>query len=138
MGNVIYQLSQKSEANMVGLHPDLIVLAKESIKITPYDFGINGSTVRTDEQQKILVAEGKSKTMYSRHVPSNNECLLSCALDFNVYVNGKITWDIKYFRPVAQAFVTTAIKYGIQIELGILWRTFIDGPHCQLSREDYP
>jgi len=133
-----FKLSKKSESNMMGLHPDLIVLAKEAIKITPYDFGINSSTVRTKEQQEIFVAEGKSKTMSSRHVPSNNECLLSCALDFNVYVNGKITWDIKYFRPVAQAFVTTAIKYGIPIELGILWRTFIDGPHCQLSRETYP
>jgi len=134
----MYKLSKKSEANMMDLHPDLIVLAREAIKITPYDFGINSSTVRTKKQQEVLVSEGKSKTMNSRHVLTNNECLLSCALDFNVYVNGKITWDINYFRPVAQAFITTAIKLGIQIELGILWRTFKDGPHVQLSREQYP
>lgn len=134
----MYKLSKKSEANLVGLHHDLIVLANEAIKITRYDFGINSSTVRTKAQQAILVAEGKSKTMASRHVPSNNECHLSCALDYNVYVNGKITWDIQYFRPVAQAFVTAAINNGIQIELGVLWRTFIDGPHVQLNREQYP
>lgn len=136
MGN--FKLSKKSEFNMTGLHPDLVVLANEAIKITRYDFGINSSTVRTKAQQAIIVAEGKSKTMASRHVPSNNECHLSCALDFNVYVNGKITWDIQYFRPVAQAFVTAAINCGIQIELGILWRTLRDGPHIALSREHYP
>ena len=134
----MYKLSKKSEACFIGLHPDLIVLATEAIKVTPYDFGINGSTVRTLEEQEKLVEQGKSKTMASRHIPSNNECYLSCALDFNVYVDGKITWNIDYFRPVVQAFITTAIELGIQIELGILWRTFTDGPHVALNRDYYP
>lgn len=134
----MYELSAKSEANMLGLHPDLIRLAHQAIVITPFDFGINSSTVRTIEEQKKLVEDGKSKTMASRHIPENNESNLSCAIDFNVYVDGRITWNIEYFRPVAQAFVTAAIDAGIQIDLGILWRTFIDGPHVELNREYYP
>lgn len=133
-----FKLSNRSMSNMTGLHPDLIVLAKEAINITPYDFGINHTTIRTKDEQEQFLADGDSTTMNSRHVPENNECLLSCALDFNVYVNGRITWNIKYFRKVAQAFVTTAIKYGIQIELGILWMKPVDGPHVQLNREQYP
>ena len=55
-------------------------------------------------------------------------------LDIAVYVNGKITWDIKYYRKVAQAFFKAAIELNVQIEWGGLWETFIDGPHYQLAR----
>lgn len=133
-----FQLSTTSRKNMYGCHPDVIRLVNRAIEITPYDFGINSSTVRSVAEQMKLVADGKSKTMSSRHIPANNECNLSCAVDINVYVNGKITWDIGYFRKVNQAFVTAAIELGIQIELGCLWRTFVDGPHIQLSKKVYP
>jgi peptidoglycan L-alanyl-D-glutamate endopeptidase CwlK len=133
-----FRLSQSSIDNMIDVHPDLIQVVKLAINKTKYDFGINHSSVRTMDQQAFLVNTGKSKTMKTRHVPDNNECGMSCAIDFNVYVNGKITWDIKYFRKVAQAFVTAAIELGIDIELGCLWESFIDGPHVQLSKRLYP
>lgn len=134
-----YKLSRRSLDNMEGLHTDLIRVVNVAIQITPYDFGINESTVRTMEDQQALVEAGRSRTLRSRHVKENNECGLSCAFDFNVYdERGKITWDIGYFREVAQAFVAAAVKEGVQIELGILWKSFIDGPHVQLPWELYP
>lgn len=133
-----FKLSKKSKTNMALVHPDLVEVVERAIELTPYDFGINSTTFRTHEEQAHLVATGKSKTMNSRHVPDNNECCLSCAIDFNVYVGGKLTWDIKYFRKVAQAFVTAAIEKGIDIELGCLWESFVDGPHIELSRRLYP
>ncbi len=133
-----YKLSQNSIDNMSEVHPDLVQVAKLAIKKTKYDFGINHSSVRTMDQQAHLVNTGKSKTMKTRHVPDNNECGMSCAIDVNVYVNGEITWDIKYFRKVAQAFVTAAIELGVDIELGCLWESFVDGPHVALSRRAYP
>jgi len=134
----MFKLSDRSESNLIGVHPDLTRVVYRAIEITPYDFGINGSSVRTMKEQKRLFSEGKSQTMNSRHVIENNECHFSCAIDFNVYVNNKITWDVKYFRKVAQAFVTAAIELSIPIELGVLWESFVDGPHVQLSKEFYP
>ena len=134
----MYKLSQRSINNMKGVHPDLIRVVERAIQITPYDFGINETSVRTEYRQKILVATGKSQSMNSRHVPENNECGLSCAIDINVYNKDGLTWDIAYYRRVGQAFVTAAIELNIQIELGILWKSFIDGVHIALSRHHYP
>ncbi len=134
----MYKLSQRSKDNLKGVHPDLIRVVERAIQITPYDFGINETSVRTEYRQKILVATGKSQSMNSRHIPENNECNLSCAIDINVYNKDGLTWDIGYYRRVAQAFVTAAIELGIQVELGILWKSFIDGVHIQLGRKEYP
>ncbi len=134
----MFKFGKRSEQNVKGVHPDLIRVARTALKYTKYDFGINGSSVRTLAEQRKLVADGKSKTMNSRHIPENQDCGLSCAVDVNVYVNGAITWKIKYFRKVMQAFVTAAIEEGVQIELGGLWESFVDGPHIQLTRKHHP
>jgi len=135
----MFRFSKKSIANMKGVHPDLIKVAERAIELTKYDFGISSTSVRTLEQQKDLMKRGASKTMNSRHIPGNNKSDMSCAIDIQVYdETAGITWSIGYFRKVNQAFVTAAIELGVQIELGILWKTFIDGPHIQLSKKDYP
>ena len=135
----MFELSQKSRKNMEGVHPDLVRVVERALELTRYDFGINATSVRTIEQQKDLMAQGRSKTMNSRHIPGINQCNLSCAVDINVYdETGGITWSIGYYRKVNQAFVTAAIELGVQIDLGILWKTFIDGPHVQLSKKEYP
>lgn len=133
-----FQFSKRSMVNMKGMHPDLIRVLHRAIEITPYDFGVNESSVRTMDDQRKLVAIGKSQTLNSRHVKSNNACNLSCAVDINVYdEHGNLTWEIGYYHKVAQAFVTAAIELGIQIELGCLWKSFVDGPHIELSRKVY-
>ena len=133
-----FKFGRSSEAMLTRIHPDLVKVARRALEISPYDFGINSSSVRDLETQKQLVAEGKSQTLKSRHIvvePTD----LSHAIDINVYdENGKITWEIGYFRKVAQAFVTAAIELGVQIELGCLWKSFVDGPHIQLPWNLYP
>lgn len=47
-------------------HPDLQKVLKEVIKY--FDFTILDSTIRTEEEQKQLVKEGKSKTLNSKHL----------------------------------------------------------------------
>ena len=85
------------------------------------------------------MAKGQAtSTMNTRHNPANNECGMSCAIDFKVYVNGSITWDMKYFRKVIQAFFRAAIELGTQIESGGLWIKPLDGPHIQLPWKEYP
>lgn len=47
-------------------HPDLQKVLKEVIKY--FDFTILDSTIRTEEEQKQFVKEGKSKTLNSKHL----------------------------------------------------------------------
>ena len=124
-----HRFSQKSKDMLSTCSEDLERVATLALKYSPYDFGITEG-VRTIERQKELFDSGKSKTMNSRHLPNSNGD--SEALDIAIYVNGKITWDIGYYRKVAQAFFRAAIDLGVQTEWGGLWRTFIDGPHFQL------
>ena len=134
----MFHFSDKSLNILKQVHPDLSLVAKQAIQFTPIDFAIGSSSVRTLEEQKKLLADGKSTTMRSRHVIDNNKCHLSCAIDVIAYVDGKVTWDAQYYRKIAQSFVTAAIYNKIQIELGILWGSFIDGPHIQLPWIEYP
>lgn len=137
-----FKFGSTSEAMLAQIHPDMVRVCRRALQISPYDFGINRSSVRSIEEQRKFVDEGKSQTMNSRHIVVSPEDF-SMAVDINVYVNGKYingdtAAEVGYYRKVNQAFVTAAIEEGVQIELGCLWRTFVDGPHIELSREYYP
>ena len=126
-----FKFSQRSLDKLSTCHEDLGRVAFLALKYSPYDFGITEG-VRTIEKQREYFDAGKSKTMNSRHLENKNG--VSEALDIAVYVNGKLTWDIKYYRKVAQAFFRAAIELNVQIEWGGLWESFLDGPHYQLAR----
>lgn len=132
-----HKLSNRSKAVLARVHKDLAALAEDALKLSPYDFGIDPNSVRDMTRQKELVAQGKSLTLNSRHLVIS-DADVSHAIDLIVYdEDGKVTWEIGYFRKVAQAFVTAAIARGVQIELGCLWESFVDGPHIELSRGYY-
>jgi peptidoglycan L-alanyl-D-glutamate endopeptidase CwlK len=121
-----YRLSKKSLDRLAGIKEPLQALAKASIVDSPYDFSITCG-LRTIEEQKVLVATGKSRTMKSRHLTGN-------AFDIAVFVDGKITWDLKYYKAVATHIKKVAAKLGIKIVWGGDWKSFIDGPHFELSK----
>lgn len=134
----MFKLSSKSKRVLGRVHPDLVKVVSRALELSKYDFGIDANSVRTFAQQKEMVAKGKSWTLSSRHVV-HDEQDLSKAVDLIVYdENGQVTWEIGYFRKVNQAFVTAAIELGVQIELGCLWKSIVDGPHIELSRKYYP
>ena len=60
------KFSKKSLEYLNKCHPDSIIVCNELIKYI--DFTVLSSTVRTVEEQKKFVAEGKSKTMDSKHL----------------------------------------------------------------------
>lgn len=129
-----YRFSQNSLSNLEGVHPDLVDVAHRAIELTPYDFGITQG-VRTVAEQEKLVAAGKSQTMNSRHLLQDDG--YSHAIDFAVYTRDGLTWEVGYYRKVVQAFFTAAIELNVQINSGVLWRTFVDGPHIELNPEYY-
>jgi len=130
-----FYLGTTSLKNLEGVHPDLVRVVKRAIKITPIDFGVTEG-LRTIETQKKYVAEGKSTTMNSMHLPQEQG--YSWAVDLYCRDNaGNVTWKHEWFRLVVQAMMTAAIIEGVKIRAGALWRTFQDSPHFELDRNYY-
>lgn len=121
-----FRFSKRSLDNLVGVEPSLVKVVRKALEGSPLDFGISEG-VRTLERQKELVAAGKSRTMNSRHLTGH-------AVDFFVLVDGKVTWEFKYYKEVADAFKKAAEELGVEIEWGGDWKSFKDGPHIQLKR----
>ncbi|KGA70305.1 phage major capsid, P2 family protein [Yersinia enterocolitica] len=86
---------------------------------------------RTVERQRELVKDSASQTMNSRHLTGH-------AVDIVPLPNGKVSWEWKYFYPMADAMKQAAAELGIAVEWGGNWTTFKDGPHFQLPARQYP
>lgn len=120
-----YTLSQKSLKNLEGVHPNLQKVVKRAIEITEIDFTVLEG-LRSKDRQRKLVAEGKSKTMNSYHLTGH-------AVDLAPVVDGKVSWDWKYYHPLAKTVKQAAKELGVTIEWGGDWK-FKDGPHWQIPR----
>ena len=130
----MFTLSKRSLTRLSGVHPDMVKVVKRAIEISPYDFGVTEGR-RAIKKQEQYVAEGRSETMNSLHLEQPDGWCH--AVDIYALVDGRTTWEHKYFRKVIQAFFTAAIELGVQIEAGGLWRTFLDSPHFQLNQKYY-
>jgi peptidoglycan L-alanyl-D-glutamate endopeptidase CwlK len=120
-----WKLGKKSLERLAGVKEPLQNVIKSAIVDSPYDFSITCG-MRTVEEQKVLVATGKSKTMKSKHLTGD-------AVDIAVFVDGKLTWELKYYKAVATHIKKVAAKLGIKITWGGDWG-FVDGPHFQLEK----
>lgn len=121
-----WKLGKKSLERLAGVKEPLQTLAKSAITDSPYDFSITCG-LRTIEEQRVLFANRKTKTMKSKHLTGD-------AFDIAVFVDGKLTWDLKYYKAVATHIKKVAAKLGIKITWGGDWKSFIDGPHFQLEK----
>lgn len=86
--------------------------------------------IRTRAEQEKLLAEGKSKTMKSRHLTGH-------AVDVVAIQGGKVSWDWGLYETIADAWKRASAETGIPVEWGGDWK-FRDGPHYQLPWKDYP
>lgn len=118
-----YKLSERSVNNLTGVDPELIVVAGLSLRISRLYFIVTEG-LRTKKRQKRLYDAGASKTLNSFHLTGD-------AYDFAVIVDGKITWDVKYYREVSIAKKKAAKFLGIDIVWGGDFRNFFDGTHIQ-------
>jgi len=125
----MYKFGTKSKERLATVHPDLQKLFNAAISTSPYDFSITEG-VRSLERQKELLEAGKSTTMNSRHLKGN-------AVDIAVFVEGKLTWDFKYYKEVSDHIKALSKSMQIPIVWGGDWKSFIDGPHYELDRKFY-
>ena len=119
-----FKLSAKSLERLHTTKPDLQRLIKRAIEITPIDFVVLEGK-RDIQRQKWLVANGKSKTMNSRHLTGD-------AVDIAPIKNGAVSWEWNDYYPLAKAVKQAAKELNIRVEWGGDWEKFKDGPHWQL------
>lgn len=122
-----YVLGSKSKKKLKGVHPDLVAVVERAIEISEQDFSVIEG-MRSVKRQKQLLADGKSTTMNSRHLTGH-------AVDLAPY---PMSWDWKYFYPIADAMKQAAEELDVKIVWGGDWKSFPDGPHFQLDWGAYP
>lgn len=152
-----YVLGKKSRSELKGVHSDLVAVVERAIELTPQDFSVHDG-IRTIEQQKELVKSGASKTLNSRHISGH-------AVDLVPYINGKLRWEWEPIYQIADAVRLAANELEIPLRWGGAWdiqltssddspddivsdyvarrkkagkKAFIDGPHYELPRGEYP
>jgi len=128
-------MDARSERNLVGVHPDLVLVVRQSwqaLQGRPDGLGfivIEG--LRSRARQAELVKAGASQTMNGRHLTGH-------AVDLMATVNGRGRWDWPLYRSLAEAVKAQAANLKTPIVWGGDWRTLRDGPHYELDRRAYP
>ncbi len=122
----MYKLGKRSQRELIGVHPKLAFIVTEAISITKQDFMVLDG-IRTTKEQRKLVDRGVSKTMNSYH-------LYGLAVDLVAYVDGKPSWDKRYYPEIAKAMKKAAKKHNIKgIDWGFdLWKW--DLAHHQITK----
>ena len=124
------KFGERSEKNLVGVHPDLVKVMRLAIERTTVDFGITEG-LRTKERQKELFDQKKSRTMNSRHLTGH-------AVDVMAYVDGKGSWMWALYEAINKAVQDAADELKVPVVWGGSWTSFRDGPHFELDRKFYP
>ena len=124
------KLSELSRKRLDGVHPDLVAVVERASEIGPTEILVVEG-VRTTARQKKLVADGKSKTMNSRHLTGH-------AVDLCAVVEGKLLWGKPFCVGIETAMKNAARELNVEVEWGGDWKSFVDTPHWQLSRAAYP
>lgn len=152
----MFNLSSRSEQRLSEVHPDLQKVVRLAIRRSKIDFTVLEG-LRSATRQKQLVAQGKSKTLDGRHITGH-------AVDLGAYVGGQVSWDWEHYYTIAEAMRDAAVELGVPIVWGGVWDkrlnllhdtklavadyvksrkavgrdAFIDGPHFELDRKEYP
>lgn len=145
-----FSLSANSLDKLKGINPALVKVVKRAIQISKQDFAVNEG-LRTVERQRQLVRSGASQTMNSRHIGG-------FAVDLVPVVDGKVSWDWRYFYAIAEAMQQAAKELHVDLRWGGCWevinnksgtakswvdsygaarrklgkKAFTDGPHFEL------
>ncbi len=132
------EFSERSNKNLIGVHPNLIKVLQEAIKNTPIDFTITEG-VRTIQRQQDLYAQGRTKPgkivtnvdgvkLKSNHQPKSDG--YGYAVD--LYANPINVNDTVNIKTVADHIKNTAKKLGVTVEWGGDWK-MRDYPHFELK-----
>lgn len=115
----------KKIERLAGVNKDLVAVIIEASKTCEIDFLILEG-VRTLERQQMLLKAAKSRTLKSKHLEGK-------AVDIGAIVDGKLSWEWKYYEIIAESIKDAASTLNTDIQWGGDWKTFKDGVHFQLK-----
>lgn len=111
--------------------PELVarydLLAEDFAREHPNQKLVVTCTWRSKEEQLEAYKTGHSKLLYGNHnhlTPDGKP--FAQAIDVAVFVDGKLTWDPQYYRPL----IELADRHGLVS--GGSWHSFKDWPHLEL------
>jgi len=147
-----FKLSKRSLRNLDGVDERLQKVCLLAITKTKMDFGVICG-LRSEVEQRALVAKGASQTMKSKHLGGH-------AVDLMAYVGKRASWELNVYDEIADAVRESAIELDVPIRWGAAWsidnladwdgtaenamnsyidlrrsqgrRPFIDAPHFEL------
>ncbi|CAB4141871.1 D-alanyl-D-alanine carboxypeptidase [uncultured Caudovirales phage] len=120
-------LTARDLERLKGVHPDLVRVVIRACERVPF-FVAEGR--RTPERQKQLVAEGKSKTLNSRHLTGH-------AVDLYPISDVPIPkMQMADFKPLVDAMRAASAVEKVALVCGYDWGW--DAPHFELARSSYP
>ncbi len=125
-----FALSPRSLERLGGVHKGLAAIVRRAILLSAVDFTVLEGR-RTSARQKLLVEQGASNTMNSRHLSGH-------AVDLGAWIGGAVRWDWPLYEKINHAMQLAAAEAGVHVEWGGDWKSFRDGPHFQLPWADYP
>jgi len=162
----VYHFSRRSLRILEGIHPKHGVMSpvypplaeavRLCIQFSRVDITVLSATLRTEEEQRTFVREGRSKTMSSLHLPQADGFVH--AVDLAALEGGTVSWRPDVYFDLAEAMQTAARELDLPIVWGGAWakingsrdidelhadyvarkrsegrRPFFDGPHFQLK-----
>jgi peptidoglycan L-alanyl-D-glutamate endopeptidase CwlK len=154
----VYKLGTRSQAELIGVHPDGVAVVERAITITAQDFSVFDG-LRTAAEQAEYVRTGVSKTLKSKHLKQPDG--FGHAVDLVPYINGKLRWEMAPILIIAEAVHEAATDLDVPLRWGAIWdlpfldldrtsleaqveayiarrqaagrKPFIDGPHFELK-----
>lgn len=131
----MYRLSKRSLRRLRGVEPVLVAILVEGIKESPYDFGIpRHGGYRTESEQYLLYKQRPKVTnIDGYHRKSYHQS--GRAFDIYAFVDGKATWEPKYYKPISDHLKKIAKdRFNVELEWGGDFSTFVDLPHFQIKK----
>lgn len=131
-------LMQRDIDRLKGVHPSLVAVVKKCAEITDIDFIVTEG-LRTLDRQKILLKEGKTTTLNSKHL-TGHAVDLAVWFDYDkdkVVDANELSWKFLYYKQLADNMKKAAALVGVAIVWGGDWTSFKDGPHFQIDPAKY-
>ncbi|MCS3505459.1 M15 family metallopeptidase [Achromobacter sp. JUb104] len=153
----VFVLSAGSKKELLRVHEALVSIVEKAVQLSVQEFAVHDG-IRTIAEQQQMVQRGASQTLDSRHVSGH-------AVDLVPYINGKLRWEWPPIYLIADAMRIGAQELKIPLRWGGAWdvdftnstelpedlvanyvarrkkqglSAFIDGPHFELQRSQYP
>ena len=123
-GEQVMELSKLSLERLEGVDERLKAIVIECAARCPYPFNVSEG-LRTKEQQREYVRQGKSRTMYSKHLTGK-------AVDLYPLTMNRKQVDWSRFEELADLMFQVARDQDTEIVWGGHWKTFVDKCHFEL------